>query len=263
MKLDLDFAYAQARIQARFATLPQEADWERLAVPRTLASFLEEARIWSLRAWVKGFSGQSDVHDLEAGLRALYWENLEAVAAWVPPRWCEAVSWVWWLMQLPLLAHLRAGGSVPGWVARDPALQGMLGPEGQLNIGFLEDAGARCLLESEDGPVTTWNRAWRRRWPPCSRAATQGLEGLTSLLTAHFDAFHQVAPDSAWRLREDLRRRLRRLFHGHALQPAIPFIYLALMSLDLERLRAALVSRVLFSEHAEPPWSQSVGRGTS
>jgi hypothetical protein len=72
VKLDLDFAYAQARIQARFASLPSEAEWQRVAASRSLASFLEEARTGCLRDWVKGFSGQSDVHYLEEGLRSLF-----------------------------------------------------------------------------------------------------------------------------------------------------------------------------------------------
>jgi hypothetical protein len=81
---DLDFAYAQARIQARFAALPRETDWQRVAASRTLAAFLEDARTGSLREWVKGFSVQSDVHDLEAGIGSLYRDALEAITALAP-----------------------------------------------------------------------------------------------------------------------------------------------------------------------------------
>ena len=87
MSPNLGFAYSQARIQARFAGLPQEDEWQRLAASRTLASFLEEARTGPLRGWVKGFSGQSGVHELEAGVRSLHREMLDEVASWVPTPW--------------------------------------------------------------------------------------------------------------------------------------------------------------------------------
>ena len=44
MRCACRFAYAQARIQARFARLPGEEDWERQTGMRGLAGFLEEAR---------------------------------------------------------------------------------------------------------------------------------------------------------------------------------------------------------------------------
>lgn len=260
MKLDLDFAYAQTRIQARFAALPPGAEWENLAASRALASFLEEARTGALRDWVKGFSSQSDVHDLEAGLRSLYRENLEAVVDWVPGPWREAVSWVRWLTLLPLLAHIRAGGALPGWVVRDPELQVLVSTEGTLDKGYLEDAGARCLLGSEDSLTGVWTAQWRRRWPSCSREAVHALDDFVALLMAHTEAFRQTAPESGWRLRGELRERLRLRFHQYPLQPVVPFIYLALSALDLERLRAALVSRALFSTQDEPSWIGTSGQ---
>jgi hypothetical protein len=254
VKLDLDFAYAQARIQARFASLPSEAEWQRVAASRSLASFLEEARTGCLRDWVKGFSGQSDVHYLEEGLRSLFREDLESVVGWVPVHWRESVSWVRWLALLPLLAHLRAGGAMPRWAARDSLLQVLAGGGDELNMRCLEDAGARCLLQADAGVAAAWAAEWRRRWPPCSREASRALEALRVLLVAHLDAFRQASPESAWPLRRDLRERLRLRFRRHTLQPAVPFIYLAMVALDLERLRAALLRRVLFSAQDEPAW---------
>jgi hypothetical protein len=257
---DLDFAYAQARIQARFAALPRETDWQRVAVSRTLAAFLEDARTGSLRDWVKGFSVQSDVHDLEAGIGSLYRETLEAVTALAPVPWREAVSWLRWLPLLPLLAHLQAGGMMPKWANGDPFLRALLDDEGALSRQRLEGEGAQCLLQpGQDLPVA-WVEEWRRRWPPCSLAASRALTALRDLLLDHVQGFSKVPAESAWRLRRELRERLRLRFHQQLLQPTIPFIYLALTALDLERLRAALVTRILFSLQDDPMSSETAGR---
>jgi hypothetical protein len=247
MSLDLDFAYAQARIQARFARLPAEEEWQRLAASRTLASFLEEARSGPLRDWVKGFSGQSDAHELEAGLRSLYRETLEAVSGWVPAPWRDALSWTRWLMHLPLFAHLGAGGALPGWAARDPDLRFLLCEDGTLDRRRLAAAGVDVLMRPAQGLAAVWIAQWRGRWPRCGHEISRNLLAFTALLTGHVENFRRIPPDAAWSSRKELRERLRLRLHQRMLQPQVPFIYLALTALDLERLRAALVSRALFS----------------
>jgi hypothetical protein len=252
MKHDLGFAYAQARIQARYAALPHEAEWQRLAASRTLAALLEDARTRSLRDWVKGFSSQSAARDLEAGIRSLFMEQLVQVAGWVPAPWRAAVSWVRWLLVLPLLAHLKTGGAMPRWVAGDPFVRALMGGESRLDRRRLEEGGALCLLETGGSLPELWIAEWQRRWPPCGREAFRELAELRDLLRDHVDAFRQVPPESAWPLRAELRWRLRRRFHRQALRPVVPFIYLGMLALDLERLRAALITRALFPTREEP-----------
>lgn len=261
MSPNLGFAYAQARIQARFAGLPQEEEWQRLAASRTLASFLEEARTGPLRGWVKGFSGQSGAHELEAGVRSLYREMLDEVASWVPNPWKDAVSWVRWLNHLPLLAHLAAGGSAPLWTARDPDLRPLIDDDGALDPKRLAGTGLQCLLGGEEGLARPWIVQWRSRWPRCCRETARNLEGLTALLAAHVEGFRRSPPSAAWSLRRELHERLRSRFHRRTLQPEMPFIFITLTALDLERLRASLVSRALFSAPDEPPGSAAVGQG--
>jgi len=263
MKHDLHFAYAQARIQARFAALPPETEWQRLAASRTLVSFLEDARSGSLRDWVKGFSGQSDAHDLEAGIRALHRENLAEVAGWVPEPWRDALVWVRWLEVLPVLAHLRSGGVMPGWAAGDPLAHALSAGDAGQDARLLDDSGALSLLESREDPVAVWIAEWQRRWPPCSREASRALTALRALLMGHLDAFRRAEPESAWSLRRELRERLRLRFHQQMLQPTIPFIYLALTALDLERLRGALVTRALFPGQGAPAWPEPVAEAAA
>jgi len=241
------FAYAQARVQARFARLPAEEEWQRLAAARTLASFLEEARAGPLREWVKGFSGQSDAHDVEAGMRTLFRETVEEVAGWVPRPWRDAVLWTRWLILLPLLDHVVRGGSLPGWTSRDPFLHGLRGEDGALDRERICRSGACALVEASADAATAWKEEWIRRRPPASGKHLSHLDALAKTLDVHIAAFRSASPEAAWGLRAELRARLSLLFHRRMLQPAEPFIFLILTALDLERLRAALLGRALFA----------------
>jgi hypothetical protein len=258
--MDLHFAYAQARVQARFAGLPPESEWQRLAASRTLAAFLEEARAGIMRDWIKGFSGQSGIQDLEAGLRVLYRNTLDEVAGWVPAPWQEAVSWVRWLPRLPLMSHLQAGGPVPGWVARDQELGVLIAEDGTLDHAYLIREGAEALTDPRSGLIRSWIAEWRGRWPSCARSHIRGLEALTDLLGRHAEAFARLQPTAAWHQRRALRERLRLRLHQQALRPEVPFVYLASLALDLERLRAALVSRALFPQLEEPAPADAPGK---
>lgn len=264
MSLTCRFAYAQARVQARFAELPGEGEWQRLAAARTLASFLEEARTGCLRDWVKGLSGDSDTHDMEIVMRALYRETAQEVAGWMPGPWRPAVIWTKWLTLLPLLDHLARGGATPLWLARDRFFRGLLGAGGKLDPDKLADAGAGALLGAQGDLPRAWLTEWHRRWPPCRRAFVREMESLTALLLAHGEDFVHAQAEAGWGLRKALRARLHLLFHRRLLQPAGPFIYLAMAALDLERLRAALVTRALFAGRGEEGGvSSEQGRGAA
>lgn len=247
MKTHCRFAYVQARIQARFARLPTDEDWERLAGVRGLASFMEDARNGSLRDWVKPFSGQSDSHDIEVGLRALYREHVAEVVAWVPKPWQPAFWWTRWLVLIPFFDHLARGGAMPGWVNRDHALHRLLDEMGDLDRDRLRRAGISVLLVPDGDPAAAWLLEWRRRWPRCKAGYLRNLTLLEGLLARHSEEFRRAGPTSTWALRYRLRGQLALLFHQRLLQPAGVFIYLILVLLDLERLRAELVDRALFA----------------
>lgn len=247
------FGYVQARAQARLAELPRESDWQRLDATRSLSAFLEEARTTPLKPWVAGLSGASDAHDLDRGVRALFRAEVEAAARWVPDGWRAAVRWVQWLPQLPALAQGLGTGTAPDWMARDPFLGGLVGPEGELNRAALRAAGLAPLVDAaaEGRDLTeAWLDAWHGRWPSIRRRVREGLDRLAATLLEHQRQFLAAAPDRTWPLRRDLDHRLRHLFHVLLLQPAGLFAYLALVAVELERLRAALVSRALFGAEA-------------
>jgi len=250
------FAYAQARLQARYAALPVEADWRRLSGARSLSGWLEEARGGALRDWVEGFSAHSDAHDIERGLRATLADAIGGVAALLPEPWRPAVDWCRWLALLELLRAARDGVPAPGWMRWDPRLAPLLDGDGGLDPGALQSAGAERLLGA-DAPLLVWQTEWRRRWPRGPAAQLEALDALVRRLAAHERAFREAAPDDAWTLRQQLRERLCLEFHRHLQQPATAFIYLALVALDLERLRRALLDRLLF----EPPAAEKAPDG--
>jgi hypothetical protein len=241
------FAYTQARIQARYAELPGEDDWQRLAGARSLGIFLEEARDGALRGWVKGFSSLSDAHDLDRGLRAIWSDVVDQAASWMPQPWRAAFHWLRWLPLLPLLAHAAGGNPLPPWVDRDGSLQPLRGADGAYEPGALIVARAGALAVPPEGLAAAWRVEWRRLWPACDRRFTINLEHLAALVSRHAQVFSQAGSDAAWPLRLELRERLRLDFHRLPLQPAAAFAFMALVGLDLERLRAALMQRALFS----------------
>lgn len=239
------FAYAQARLQARFASLPTEADWQRLSAARTLSGYLEEARGGALKAWVKGFSAQSDGHDIERGIRAQFADCTERTAEHVPDPWRDAVLWCRWLPLLGLFDHLQRGLPAPPWVARDPRLAPLLDDDGRPARAALTRSGLASLLDGDVGAA--WQREWHRRWPPCSRAFLDAVQGVADECAGHLQGFDGLSSDDAWALRRALRERFRLRLHLHLLQPAAAFIFLVLVALDLERLRRALLDRALFA----------------
>lgn len=247
-------AYAQARILARMSRLPAEADWQRLASARTLSAYLEEARTTGLGDWVRAFSGLSQSHELERGCRALARESARVTADWAPPSWRAAIEWVGWLPWLPLLEHLARGDRVPDWAAMDDQLRVLSDPGGLVDPRGLMAAGLADLIADGDPSEVgaRWQAAWRERWPGCRQQCRHDLEGLATLLQRHLDAFRSGSSAAAWGLREALRERLCSHLHQHLIQPVALFGYLAILFLDLERLRGALVGRAVFSGDGAP-----------
>lgn len=252
------FAYAQARIQARVSALPVEGDWQRLSGARSLSGYLEEARTGTLRTWVKGFSAQSNCHDLERGLRAQFLDAVEQTAAFVPRPWREAVLWWRWLPLLPLFAHARAGRMLPPWTRHDYRLAGLLDDQSRFDAAALRRRGIDVLVdpavvvayanpERSDDLLALWVLLWRARWPSLARADRARLDALIDRLHQHVGAFTHTAPDNTWNLRRALRDRLRLDLHRQLMQPTVIFLYLAMVAVDLERLRRALVERSLFT----------------
>lgn len=248
MRSVLEFAYAQARIQARYAVLPTETEWQRLAGTRVLGAYLEDARGGPLRPWIKGFSALSGPHDLELGLRSLAWEQVQEVSTWAPQSWGPAIRWVAWLPFLGVFERLASAQGLPTWAREDQRLQALLDDDGIPSPLALKRQGLAEIAAPGDPQQVAdrWIQEWRGRWPVSRRTQRRPLETFCQELEDHLWAFRRADPDTAWALRRRLRDHLALRLHQRPLQPLTAFLYLALILLDLERLRGDLLRRCVF-----------------
>ena len=244
------FGYAQARIQARYGKRLPEAMWVQLSAVQTFQSYLEAARGTTLAPWVANLSSASDVHDVEHSMRGTLYTAIGELSRWVPRRWRGAVAWLHWLVYLPALRYLLEGASIPDWMREGHRLRSFLQDSVEGRARAIAAAGGEGLVRAwrrhepmEDG----WVSHWRALWPGDKAAPLEVLDELVELLVQHVRQFALGPPETAWQARRRLQVRLERLFRRQARQPATVFIYLALVALDLERLRNELVSRIVYA----------------
>jgi hypothetical protein len=137
----------------------------------------------------------------------------------------------------PALQELVAGGSqadVPEFLKRyrKRARRGGAAGAGEVRAAFLAE--------------------WERLWPRADPESLRGMRSLVATILNHLERFKRANMRDAWQERAGLEHELRRLFRESALRPETAFCYLALVALDLERLRAALVRRVLWRGERGP-----------
>lgn len=203
-----EFAYVQARLQARHSRSPTAAAWQALEASRTAGHYLATARSGPLAAWVEGLDESGGAHRIERHLRSRWLRHVDEVARWLPARWRAATRWFGTLTALPL---------------RDDA-----------------QPGSRA--------ASRWLEQWRGMLP--------GDAGDRALLLRPAELLlPRLAGSAAGRraIAEAERRDLTRLFRRHAASAIAVFAYLALVALDVERLRGGLVVRALFEPAAEAP----------
>ncbi|MEW5790273.1 MAG: hypothetical protein ACOY4L_06945 [Pseudomonadota bacterium] len=243
------FAYTQARLQAHQGMRPDAGTWRRLDAVRDLAAFLRDARETALRPWVLGLEAGFTMHQMELALRREFGSYVALTASWQPREWQAAVDWVRHLPALPALQYLLLGKPEYPWMLADPTLQAFahLDPDARLTY----------LLHSEFAPLTNtwragiplpagWRQHWKSLWPHAPKALTAPLDALADAIEEQMAAATGNPDADGWKMREDLEAQLSLAFHHHIQQPAAVFLHLALVALDVEKLRAALVDRVLF-----------------
>lgn len=243
------FEYVQARMQARYSWRPSETVWTQLDAAHGFQAYLAGARMTVLEPWVENLSAGSDVHDVEHSIRGTLYTNVHTVARWVPGPWTATVIWLQWLAYLPALHYLLEGGPLLAWMREGHRLRPFLEDSPEARKEALVAAGGAPLVaawESRRGLLAGWLDGWRASWPRDCSEHLAALQALADLMVAHVRHFSAVSPDTAWSGRHSLSRRLELAFRRHALAPAAVFAYLALLALDLERLRGGLVKRALF-----------------
>lgn len=250
MKYSAEFAYAQARMQARHGQRPGDEVWQQLQGSGDLASFLLVVRRTTLRDWVLSMNIRSSIHEIEQSLRDQFRAYVDEVAAWQPVDWGDSVRWIRCLVDLPALQHLLSGSAAPGWILNDPILRDFASEEKErrLEAIMLSDYShlAEAWLKGQSLP-----HAWLEHWlhvVPANAMKETGIKQVALLYRETFLASAVSASPVTEQQRFTLHRRLTKLFRRYSFQAAAAYAHIGLVALDLEKLRRGLVRRALFPE---------------
>jgi len=277
MAEDARLAYLQARLQARHGDRPSADDWRLAESSADLSHYLEAIRRTALKRWVSDINHEMAPEAIERQFRAAWREAVGQVARWAPDPWGPAVEWLRWLPDLPAVAHLLRGRKVPPWMRADPvmrelafeeperrheALAGLplapLDPDGETGGVTGADAGAErgqggTADGSTDMPpvVAAWIKEWRRRVPGGLGNHRAALADIVGQVLRHIEAMRASEDSDGRALRNLLGATLARHFRHGAGTPIALFSHLALDGLELERVRAGVVTRRLMPERPE------------
>ncbi|GAB4467878.1 MAG: hypothetical protein OHK0044_08910 [Burkholderiaceae bacterium] len=262
----LPIEYAYARTSARLAQRPDERLCTQLHSARSVGAALDAVRGSAAAAYVSGVTWPAPLADLELAFRQQWRTRVDEVARWAPDGWRAALRWTAHLIDLPALVHLVSEAPVPPWLRADPVLAPYaLDDRGERRARLAAGTFAPLALALEAAEphprqldatarqrarlhvaLRAWEREWHARWPACDEEARTGLDRLAARIAAHVARFGTVAADDApaarQRLAADVAARLRRF----PAQPAALFAYLAIVALDLERLRGEILVRAAF-----------------
>lgn len=247
MPVSTRFIYTQTRLQARHGMRPNNQDWQMVEGQKDLAGFLQSARQTSLRPWVLSLHGQDNSLIIEATFRQLYRNYVDEVVIWVPSSWRSSVQWLKYLYDLPSLQYLLSGNTAPTWMRDDPQLKQFTATNLEVRIKFMQQSVYAPLIAARQSGktlLTGWTEHWRSLCP--QEKSHKSLVKLIRLFNQHLTNFQQLSPQQAWKSRETLATNLTIMFRQFSYQPVAVFIHLALIALDLERLRGDLMQRCLF-----------------
>lgn len=250
--MSIDFAYAQARAQARLGGRLPEAGWRVLESLPGLAQYLASLRNSVLAPHVRHFSAAVTVHTIERALRDDWRAEVAAIRHWVPEPWMPALAWTAWLPYLDPVAWLMAENPALAWMREDVVLHDLA----------LDDASARRLAIANSpfgvladgdafaGLQVRWFERWIALWPPANEEEITGLHALVTAARRYLDANRgrRTRPDARRDARRRLETRATGLMHHRTEEPVVVFCHLLLVALDLQRLRDGLLRRALFRD---------------
>lgn len=242
--------YAHARLHARHGQRADELTWRRIEVVREFAPLLTLARGTALQPWLVGITAQSTAHQIEASLRGQWRGLVSELVGWMPGPWQPALAWCAVLPDLAALQHLARGGEPAAWMHDEPAMRELCTAPSQARASLLGAGPYAALAAAWLAPQAigqAWQAEWQRRLPHAPGDTGDTLGQVVRTLLAHRADFADAPAGQGWLLRGGLHARLSLLLRRAALEPAAAFIHLALCALDLERLRAELLRRVLFA----------------
>jgi hypothetical protein len=248
--------YLQARLQAGYGSRPDADDWRLLEASADLQHYIDALRSTALKRWVRGISPDSSAIEIERTVRANWRDVVARLAAWAPPEWREAVLWFQWLPELPGLAHLLDGGSVQPWMLADPVASAYAMdsvPEVLNALETTEMAPLSASLRQSPDAWAAWRGILQSLMPSDLPVMTQqGLAALEAVIQEHAGFMRSAEPlQDGQELRAGLRAQLGRVFRRASGTVVALFAYLGIEALELERVRAGLVTRRLLKRVPE------------
>lgn len=238
-------AYAGARLHARFARRPGAAQWGALDASRTADHYVDVLRAGR---WLRVPEGAlaDDVDARERWLRDAWRESCAEVATWYGAPRASAFEWLAVLADLDALERLRAGLAAPAWLEDDARLGELARCAAGARPERLAATPYAPLRAAWDGGAALLD-AWRERWhglwrdaPPRERHAVRELEA----------AVVAAGGLGAGARREVVETAAHRAFRRGAGTAAAGAAYLAVVALQLERVRGGLGARALALPHA-------------
>lgn len=227
------FAYAQARVQARYARLAGPADWTRLERVSDFGQFVQLAQGMELKPWLAHVGPDSGPHEIELALRHRFRGHVSRVAAWLPGPWRPATEWLAVLVDLPAVARLLSGRPALPWMRHDPLYRKLADlPAAERRAAFARTPLAPLAAEGGDPReiAARWQEHWRGLRPSASASACRGLDRIADHLVA-------VLPEPGE------ARLMGRVIRGELRRPAAVHAYLGLARREMDRLRGMLVRR--------------------
>ena len=242
------WSYVQARLQARHGERLQEPDWRALEAARSLDEFIARARVSSLRRFTERMHAGMSSHTVERLLRDTWRGYVAELADWVPAAWRQAVLWTSLIPELPIIDGLLRG-ETPNWIKDDPAFADLASVNLQRRNVTPANSPLHALVAAL-GPDRTlpvaWYSHWRSLWQR-RRADRTALLDIANTIKAHVEQLGCAGPQqTSASYRRHLQDKLTRMFRRHSGSAAAVFCHLALVALDLERLRGDLMRRRLF-----------------
>ncbi len=246
-----DFAYVQARAQARHGDRLSPSRWRAVEASTNLGGYIHALMGTSLAPAVRHFTGSASPHAIERTLRVTWRSEVERASRWVPREWRDSVAWAVWLPDLDAIGFLLDGNAILPWMHEDSLLT---------QFAFEQVDERRSAIQSQVGPLPPgddfdpgkwWYEHWLDRLPTADLRGT-GLDELTRHLEAFGKTRWESVASSAAMIEtlEALAERITRLLRRRTGKPVSVFCHLALTALELMRLRGGLVRHSLVNAGA-------------
>jgi hypothetical protein len=243
------WSYVQARLQARHGERLNDGDWRALEAARAVEQYIERSRSTSLRRFADHLNAKMSSHAMERMLRMAWRNYVSEIAGWVVPAWKPAVEWVVHVPELPVI-DVVLKGKAPGWTGIDPIFGALAEVDPQQRAPSRKNLRLAPLYpanRSDEPLAQRWLTHWRSLWPQHRGPDCEGLAKLSDAVKDHVQRLAQVGiRDTSGPYRRDLAHHLTGIFRRRSGTPVAVFCHLALVALDLERLRGGLVRRRLF-----------------